>query len=71
MYNMVIVQNQAKRWGNSFGFIIPAEIARQINLKEGQVLEIEIRMKKKVDAFGRFSRAKRFKEEKLTHKQFW
>ena len=71
MSNMVVIENQAKRWGNSFGFIIPAEIAREIKLKEGQVVEIEIRLKKRVDAFGRFRGAKRFKEEKLTHKDFW
>lgn len=71
MSNMVVVENQAKKWGNSFGFIIPAEIAKQINLKEGQVVEIEIKLKKRVNAFGRFSGAKRFREEKLTHKKFW
>lgn len=71
MYNMaIIVENQARRWGNSFGIIIPAEIARKISLKEGQTVEIEIRLKKRIDAFGKFSKANQFKEEKEAH-DFW
>lgn len=72
MYNMaIIVENQARKWGNSFGIIIPAEIARKINLKEGQTVEIEIRLKRRIDAFGKFNKAKQFKEEKEAHGDFW
>ena len=71
MYNMVIVENQARKWGNSFGILIPAEIARKIKLREGQTLEIQIRLKKRIDAFGKFKKAKPFKEEKTTHREFW
>ncbi len=71
MYNMVVVENQAKKWGNSFGVVIPAAVARKIKLKEGQTLKIEIRLKKRINAFGRFRKAEQFKEEKPAHKQFW
>ena len=71
MYNMAIVKNTAKRWGHSLGVIIPSEIAKKIELKEGQTLEIDIRIKKGIDAFGRFKGANSFKEEKPKHKRFW
>ncbi|MBU4000552.1 AbrB/MazE/SpoVT family DNA-binding domain-containing protein [Patescibacteria group bacterium] len=68
---MVSIVNQAKKWGNSLGVVIPAEIVRKIKLKEGQTLEIKIRLKKRIDAFGRFRGARKFKEEALTHRKFW
>ena len=68
---MVVVENKAKRWGNSFGVVIPAEVARKIKLKEGQIVEVDIRLKKRVDAFGMFSGAKPFKEDKIEHENFW
>jgi len=71
MYNMVVVENKARRWGHSFGVIIPVEVAKRMNLKEGQVLNMKIRVKKAIDGFGKFRRAKRFKEKKIDHKAFW
>lgn len=70
MYNMITVKNQAKKWGNSFGVVIPAEVARRIKLKEGQTVEITIKLEKRVDGFGRFSKASSFKEDKSIHKEF-
>ncbi len=71
MYNMVIIENPVKRWGHSFGIVIPMDIAKKINLKEGQIIEMEIMGKKGVDAFGRFKKAKAFREEKEAHREFW
>lgn len=71
MYNMVILENQAKKWGNSFGVLIPREIARKINLKEGQILQIEVKLKKRIDAFGKFRNAGQFREEEQGHKELW
>ena len=71
MSNMVIIENPAKKWGNSFGFIIPSEVANKIKLKEGQILKVEIKLKKRVNAFGLFKGGKRFKEEKELNEKFW
>ena len=71
MYNMAIAKSTAKRWGHSLGVIIPSEIAKKIKLKEGHTIEIDIRIKKRIDAFGKFKGAKSFKEEKRKHKKFW
>jgi len=68
---MVIIENKAKKWGNSFGFVIPVEVARKIKLKEGQIVEIDIRLKKRIDAFGKFNKAKPLKKEKIEHSEFW
>lgn len=46
---------KVKKWGNSFGVILPAEIVRAKNLKEGTELEILINSKNKTkvkDIFG-------------------
>ncbi|MBW1668194.1 MAG: AbrB/MazE/SpoVT family DNA-binding domain-containing protein [Deltaproteobacteria bacterium] len=68
---MVVIENEARKWGHSLGVIIPVEIAKKINLKEGQVLEMKIKVKKRIDAFGKFKGANRFREEKSGHKEFW
>ena len=44
-----------KKWGNSFGVILPADIVRSGNLKEGSELEISINVRSKTkvgDFFG-------------------
>ena len=71
MYNMVTIENPAKKWGHSFAVIIPSEIAQRINLKAGQIIKMDIKLKKRIDAFGKFSGAKPFKEEESTHEKFW
>lgn len=68
---MVTIENQAKKWGNSLSVVIPAEVARRIKLKEGQTVRIDIKLKNRIDAFGRFKGAKSFKEEKAVHNKFW
>jgi antitoxin component of MazEF toxin-antitoxin module len=37
------VITRAKKWGNSLGLIVPAEIARRQNIRDGDYLEVEIR----------------------------
>ncbi len=34
---------RVKRWGNSLGLIVPAEVARRQNIRDGDYLEVEIR----------------------------
>lgn len=36
---------QAKKWGNSLGLIVPADLVRSQNIRNGDYLEIEIRRK--------------------------
>jgi len=68
---MVMVQRPAKKWGNSLGIVIPAEITKKMKLKEGQIIEADIKPKKSFDAFGLFKGAKKFKREKEAHRNFW
>jgi len=46
---------KVKKWGNSFGIILPSEIVKSQNLREGSELEILINLKNKTkagDIFG-------------------
>ena len=46
---------KVKKWGNSFGIILPAEIVKNENIKENTELEILINLKNKTkagDIFG-------------------
>lgn len=61
---MVLVESKAKKWGHSVGFIIPKQILTEMNVQEGEVLQIDIKRKKKMDGFGRFPKAKPFRELK-------
>ena len=71
MYNMVTVKNIARRWGHSLGFIIPSDVAKNIDLKEGQPLEIEIKLKTKINAFGKFKRGRPFNRKENERSGFW
>ena len=52
---METINTKVKKWGNSFGVILPADMVRQNNLKEGTNIEIRINTKDKTrvkDIFG-------------------
>ena len=49
-----------KRWGNSLGVIIPTEEVKTRNLKEGETIILDLKKKKKIDAFGLFEGSKSF-----------
>jgi antitoxin component of MazEF toxin-antitoxin module len=34
---------RAKKWGNSLGLIVPAEVVRAHNIRDGDYLELEVR----------------------------
>ena len=40
---MTFIKSKVRKWGNSFGAIIPKDLADQENLKEGEEVEISIR----------------------------
>ena len=45
-----MVQAVVKKWGNSYGIILPVKIVRSFELTENDVIDIQI--KKKVKAIG-------------------
>jgi bifunctional DNA-binding transcriptional regulator/antitoxin component of YhaV-PrlF toxin-antitoxin module len=42
----MVIHTKLRRWGNSFGVVIPSETLREEDLKEGQEVIIEITRKK-------------------------
>ena len=66
-----MLEVQIKEWGNSMGIIIPAEKLKELGLKKGDKIEIDIIKKKRVDGFGICKGVKPFKEEKENHGEFW
>ncbi len=52
---METINTKVKKWGNSFGIILPADIVKHNNIKEGANIEIRINAKNKTlarDIFG-------------------
>ena len=52
---METINTKVKKWGNSFGIILSADIVKHNNLKEGTNIEIRINAKNKTragDIFG-------------------
>ena len=48
-------RSKLKRWGNSYGVVVPREIVKKEGLKEGELVEISVR--KAVDIshlFGKY-----------------
>jgi len=49
------INTKVKRWGNSFGIILPADIVKQNKIKEGTNIEVRLTTKNKTkvrDIFG-------------------
>ncbi len=66
-----MVEAVLKKWGNSLGVILPAEKLKELRLRSGDRVEIDIVPKKRIDAFGLCKGARSFKEEKEKHGEFW
>lgn len=52
---METINTKVKKWGNSFGIILPADIVRTNEIKEGTDIEVRINTKNKTkvrDIFG-------------------
>lgn len=62
---------ELKEWGNSIGVILPAERLKELGVQKGDKIDISIVSKKRIDGFGISRGAKRFKEEKEPHPEFW
>ena len=66
-----MVEVELKEWGNSVGVIIPAEKLKELELHKGDIVDLDIVKKKRIEGFGISKGAKPFKEEKETHMEFW
>ena len=66
-----MVEVELKDWGNSLGVILPKDKLKELKLQKGDVIEIEIIAKKRIDGFGICKGAEPFEEEKEGHDIFW
>lgn len=74
MYNygeVNMVEVEIKEWGNSMGVVLPMDKIREMGLRKGDRIEINIIIKKKVDGFGISKGAEPFEEDKEEHEEFW
>ena len=63
---MSVIETELKRWGNSYGIIIPKDVIREHGLKGGDTIKVDFMGKKKVDGFGLLPEIGRFDRE-----EFW
>lgn len=61
---------ELKEWGNSVGVILPAEKLKELKLKKGDKIEIDIIAKRRIDAFGIAKGAKPFEREHDDREEF-
>lgn len=48
-------KSKLKRWGNSYGVVVPKEIVEKEGLVEGEIVEISVRKAAEVERlFGRY-----------------
>lgn len=62
---------ELKQWGNSIGVILPMEKLKELNLRKGDKVDIDLVPEKRLDGFGLAKGAKPFEEEKEPHPEFW
>jgi len=65
------VEVELKEWGNSIGIILPVNKIREMGLRKGDRVDINITIKKRVNGFGFSKGAKPFEEDKEEHPEFW
>lgn len=58
---------ELKEWGNSIGVIMPADLLKEMGLRKGDIIDIDIVKKKMVDGFGICRGAHPFREEDTFH----
>ena len=66
-----MVAVELKKWGNSIGVILPAEKLKELNLIEGDTVELDLVKKEPRDGFGLCKSVHSFEEEKESHTDFW
>ncbi len=65
-----MVTVEVKQWGNSLGVILPIESLRAHGVEKGDLIELDIVAKKRIDAFGLCKGASLFTEEDEGHEEF-
>ena len=64
-------KSKLKRWGNSYGVIVPREIVDREGLREGEVVEISVRRAADVGRlFGKY-RFRNLQAQKEAMKKGW
>ncbi|MGI0102744.1 MAG: AbrB/MazE/SpoVT family DNA-binding domain-containing protein [Nitrosotalea sp.] len=64
-------KSKLKRWGNSYGVIVPKEIIEKEGIKEGEMVEISVRRTSDVRRlFGRY-RFKNLQAQKEAMRKDW
>lgn len=56
-YTCIIMQSKSrlKRWGNSYGIVVPKEIVEKEGLKEGELVEVSVRKASDIEhLFGEY-----------------
>ncbi|MBI2044708.1 AbrB/MazE/SpoVT family DNA-binding domain-containing protein [Candidatus Pacearchaeota archaeon] len=66
-----MIRVKLKEWGNSLGVILPKDRLRELGLKKGDSIRIDISLDERLDGFGIAKGAKPFKEEEESHEEFW
>ena len=66
-----MVELELKEWGNSIGVILPAEKLKELGLKKGDRVEIDLMPKKRLNGFGICKGAAPYVEEEESHEEFW
>jgi len=66
---MVHVVGVIKKWGNSLGMIIENKVTKKLDLKEGENIDVDILLKRRISGFGITKGAKAFKRE-LEEREF-
>jgi len=61
---MVFAKSRIKRWGHSLGIILPQKAVKKMDLKEDQIIVIDINKRNKIDGFGMCRGADAFQREK-------
>ena len=64
---MVFATVEVKKWGNSLGLIVPKNAAKEIGLKPGERVQVEIVKKQRLDGFGICKGARPYVEEPDEH----
>ncbi len=64
-------KSKLKRWGNSFGVVVPKEVVEKEGLKEGELVEISVRKASDIRRlFGKYP-FKNLQEQKEAMKKGW
>jgi antitoxin component of MazEF toxin-antitoxin module len=66
-----MVEVELREWGHSVGLIVPADKLRELGLKKGDRVDVDIVKKKRTDAFGICKGAKPFEEDSNEHEDIW